>query len=42
MILDWQADSFLGSVGVESVVQRTVGLLEQYTGAAGVETGMVV
>ena len=33
--------SFLGSEGMEAVVQRAAGLLERYAGATGVETGVV-
>ncbi len=33
--------SFLGSEGMEAVVQRAAGLLEKYAGATGLETGLV-
>jgi DNA/RNA-binding domain of Phe-tRNA-synthetase-like protein len=33
--------SFLGSEGMEAVVQRAAGLLERYAGAKGVESGVV-
>ena len=33
--------SFLGSVGMEAVVQRAAELLKRYAGASGIETGVV-